>query len=87
VDPERIVITVKFFASLRDAVGTASVDVDAPDDLDGLLAALAGTLAKEGYEAITERSVRIAVNQTLVEGNSRLAPGDEVAFLPPVTGG
>jgi molybdopterin converting factor small subunit len=28
-----------------------------------------------------------AINQTVVDGNSPLQDGDEVAFFPPVTGG
>ena len=83
-------IAVRFFASLRDAVGTAGLDLElsmVPVDLDGLLGVLRERLDGEAYAAITGGSVRIAVNQTLVEGNAALTAGDEVAFLPPVTGG
>jgi molybdopterin synthase sulfur carrier subunit len=31
--------------------------------------------------------VLLAVNQTLVRGRAPLSPGDEVAFLPPMSGG
>jgi molybdopterin converting factor small subunit len=58
-----------------------------PTDLDALLGLLSDRLDGEAYAAITAVAVRIAVNQTLVEGNIPLALGDEVAFLPPVTGG
>ena len=34
-----------------------------------------------------QENVRIAVNQSLISGECALAAGDEVAFLPPVTGG
>jgi MoaE-MoaD fusion protein len=34
-----------------------------------------------------EKSLHIAVNQTIVAANEPLAPGDEVALLPPVCGG
>ncbi|TDJ40103.1 MAG: MoaD/ThiS family protein [Gammaproteobacteria bacterium] len=83
-------IAVRFFASLRDAVGTAGLDLGSsrmPADLDGLLCVLRERLDGEAYAAITGASVRIAVNQTLVEGNAALTAGDEVAFLPPVSGG
>lgn len=83
-------IAVRFFASLRDAVGTAEVSLAAPTlppDLDALLGVLRERLDGDAYAAITAAAVRIAVNQTLVEGNTALAAGDEVAFLPPVTGG
>jgi molybdopterin synthase sulfur carrier subunit len=84
------VIAVRFFASLRDAVGTAEVSLAAPTlpaDLDALLGVLRERLDRDAYAAITAAAVRVAVNQTLVEGNTALAAGDEVAFLPPVTGG
>jgi molybdopterin synthase sulfur carrier subunit len=84
------VIAVRFFASLRDAVGLAEVSLappELPSDLDALLGLLRHRLDGEAYAAITAVAVRIAVNQTLVEGNITLGLGDEVAFLPPVTGG
>ena len=31
--------------------------------------------------------IRFAINQSYVDGNTLLQDGDEVAFLPPVTGG
>lgn len=83
-------ITVRFFASLRDAVGDAALTFDAedvPSDLDALREQLGRTLDAGAFAAITADAVRVAVNQTLVEGNPPLVAGDEVAFLPPVTGG
>ena len=41
----------------------------------------------ERWPEIATPQVRIAVNQTLVQGIVSLAPGDEVAFLPPMSGG
>ena len=79
-------ITVLFFASLREDVGHAALTV-AADSTDALIDALEDVLSTEGYAAVREPNVRIAVNQTLIEGNTQLSPGDEVAFLPPVTGG
>ena len=32
-------------------------------------------------------SLRVAINQTLVEPDHLVQPGDELAFLPPFTGG
>ena len=83
-------IAVKFFASLRDVVGMAGLDLEpstVPADLDGLLCLLRERLETEAYAAITGASVRVAINKSLVEGNAALTAGDEVAFLPPVTGG
>ena len=83
-------IAVRFFASLHDEVGMADLRLTPPElpaDLDALLSLLRDRLDGEAYAAITAGAVRIAVNQTLIEGNTALALGDEVAFLPPVTGG
>jgi len=37
--------------------------------------------------ALNEPQVMVALNQILVDWDCNLQPGDEVAFLPPVTGG
>ena len=87
-------IRVLFFASLREAVGmdawTYPLDAaGSPLRLSALLAAMKPALGPDRYAALTAENVRIAVNQEFVEGTARidLKAGDEVAFLPPVTGG
>ena len=82
---------MKFFASLREAVGHAELTVQA-DNLAGVVDALSGMLSESGLAEIRAENVRISLNQTLVEGqasfaNVALSEGDEIAFLPPVTGG
>ncbi|MYE22702.1 MAG: MoaD/ThiS family protein [Gammaproteobacteria bacterium] len=81
-------LTVRFFASLRETVGVAEFDVEVdPPTLAGLRSALATRLTPEQFRAIDVADVRIAVNQAIVQGETPLRPGDEVAFLPRVTGG
>jgi molybdopterin converting factor small subunit len=41
----------------------------------------------ERWPELNAPGVLLAVNQTLVRGSIQLAPGDEVAFLPPMSGG
>jgi molybdopterin converting factor subunit 1 len=84
-------VDVKFFASLREQVGTAELQISA-SNLEALLNALRAHLSEPGFELLLSPNIRLAVNQDLVEGNWReaslvFASGDEVAFLPPVTGG
>ena len=81
-------VAVRFFASLREAVGRErmAVEVDSPT-LDGLRASLARHLSPAAWSALTAPGVRVAVNQAIAHGAARLDAGDEVAFLPPVTGG
>ena len=82
------IITVKFFARLREELETASLDVEAQPGLTagGLVRTLAG---KGGQWAQLDgaQPVMIAVNQVMTKPEKELQPGDEVAFFPPVTGG
>ena len=79
-------VTIRFFAQLRDVVGTDSLQF-AADDLEQVYAHLQRTLGSETYTQLRAENVRVAVNQDIVSANHRLVGGDEVAFLPPVTGG
>ena len=86
-------IRVLFFASLREAAGVAELLLPADAarqgalGLDGLMAALESRLGADACAALAADNVRIAVNRELANGAIALRAGDEVAFLPPVTGG
>lgn len=82
-------VRVVFFASLRDATGMADCQVEA-NSLPVLLDKMRSMFVAEVMTALTADNVRIAVNQQLLAGEQHdltLQSGDEVAFLPPVTGG
>jgi molybdopterin converting factor subunit 1 len=79
-------VSVKFFAQLREVTGTEGVQVDALD-LDGVLVELAKLYPEDVVAQLRGDNVRVAINQELVNGNPALTAGDEVALLPPVTGG
>ena len=81
-------VKVVFFASLREAVGIGETLVSA-HSLSSLIDALRTQLDATAIAALTAENVRIAINQTLVEegDNPSFSGGEEVAFLPPVTGG
>lgn len=83
-------IQLKFFASLREAVGTGSESVEVPADVTTagqvreFLRARGGAWA----EALAEgRALRIALNQQMADPAAPLTEGCELAFFPPVTGG
>ena len=81
-------VTVRFFASLREAVGLDSLRLELADaSLAGVHARLANELTAAQLEAVAASGVQVAVNQAIVQGDAQLASGDEIAFLPPVTGG
>ena len=81
-------ITVRYFASIREALGTGSETVQTQaatlGELRDELLARGGTHA----EALARhRAVRTALNQVMADETSALSDGAEVAFFPPVTGG
>lgn len=82
-------VRVLFFASLRETTGCAECRLELADaaDNDSLRAALHARLGADAIQALYAPNVRLALNQTLVYPPFRLQAGDEVAFLPPVTGG
>jgi molybdopterin synthase sulfur carrier subunit len=85
---ERAALKVLFFASLRDRLGCPGLELPLPqpptlEALQALLRERLGTVVA----VLAEPEVRIALNQELVDRSVVLNPGDEVAFLPPVTGG
>ncbi|MDE0659343.1 MAG: MoaD/ThiS family protein [Gammaproteobacteria bacterium] len=82
------VVAVRFFGSLREAVGLDALALDVEDAcISGVRARLASVLCADALRALSGQGVRVCVNQTIIRGNVELRPGDEVAFLPPVTGG
>ena len=77
-------VTVLYFASLRDAAGTASEIVDAGEsDLRTLYEALR---ARHGFSLPVDR-LRVAVDGAFAHWDDALSAGSEVAFIPPVSGG
>ncbi|MBS0391374.1 MAG: MoaD/ThiS family protein [Proteobacteria bacterium] len=83
-----ITITVRYFASIREAVGTGQETLQTGaatlgalrDDLIARGAPWADCLARE-------RAVRMALNQIMGQEATALTDGAEAAFFPPVTGG
>ena len=81
-------VRVRFFASLREAIDVDAVELALEDaSLAGVHAQLATLLDSAQCVALNAPGVQVAVNQVIVRGEAALRPGDEVAFLPPVTGG
>ena len=83
-------INVKYFAALREAVGTGQEQLDLPPDVATVGAVRELLRARGGVwaEALApERAVRMAHQQVMCDGAMPVAAGAEVAFFPPVTGG
>lgn len=81
-----MLITVRLFARLREIAGAPEVTVVVPERATVL----------DAWQSLAERfpalaayagSVSCAVNEDYARMQARLKDGDEVAFLPPVSGG
>ncbi|MDR0217236.1 MAG: molybdopterin converting factor subunit 1 [Comamonas sp.] len=81
-------ITVRYFASIREAMGTGSESLQTAAATVGALRAELMGKSEAAAQALAEgRAVRMALNQDMCAGDALLKSGDEVAFFPPVTGG
>ncbi len=84
--PAVVAIRVRLFAMQREQAGTRSVELELP----------VGATIEDAWTALVARhpilapgraSVRFARNGEYAEPSEPLAPGDEVACIPPVSGG
>lgn len=79
-----ICVHVRLFASYREAAGTSRMDAPLPvgarvrDLLEQLAAHMPALIRAPGM---------VAVNHTYVTAETELHDGDEVALIPPVSGG
>jgi molybdopterin converting factor subunit 1 len=78
--------TVKFFAALREIIGAGELTLDIPDGqtADGLFRELCTRYPRL---AAYDSSLFYSVNAEYVPPDHALKDGDEVAFIPPVSGG
>jgi molybdopterin synthase sulfur carrier subunit len=79
-----------YFAWVKERVGIGEETVTPPADVKDLAALVAWLRGRgAGYDrAFADlKAVRAAVNQEYVGFDHKVAPGDEVAFFPPMTGG
>lgn len=79
-------VTVRLFARLKELTGAAEIPRQLPD----------GSTAEDAWNALARdfpelarysTSVSCAVNESYARFTTPLSEGDEVAFLPPVSGG
>jgi MoaE-MoaD fusion protein len=81
-----MIVKIIFFAGAREAVGRREIllEVGSEETAGGLLAKVTDQFPSLHR---LSASFRLAVNHEYVEGTYRLADGDEVAMIPPVSGG
>jgi molybdopterin synthase sulfur carrier subunit len=83
-------INLRFFASVREALGVSQEAATLPAGVTTVGAVRTHLAARGGAwaEALApERSLRMAFNQVMCDPETAINDGCEVAFFPPVTGG
>jgi|TARA_B100000315_G_scaffold198040_1_gene189466 molybdopterin synthase sulfur carrier subunit len=75
-------IKVLFFGSLEDVVGVKEKDFSDINATDSLFKIL-----NKNYPKLNEKTFQVAVNQQIINTNTTLNDGDEIALLPPFVGG
>jgi molybdopterin converting factor subunit 1 len=79
-------VTVRLFARLRDIAGAAELVRDVPPG--ATIGSVWRDLAREFPDlANYERTISSAVNADYARMDRAIGDGDEIAFLPPVSGG
>jgi molybdopterin converting factor subunit 1 len=79
-------IHLKFFATLRDRFRTAEreIEIEAPREAGEIFFSL---FEDKDLAKRWARSIRFAVNSEYVAPETLVKEGDELAFIPPVSGG
>ena len=81
-----MLVTVRLFARLRDLAGTGELvrDVPGPTTVQSVWDGLVSEMPSLGEY---EKAMSVAVNAEYARMGAQVQEGDEVAFLPPVSGG
>jgi molybdopterin synthase sulfur carrier subunit len=83
-------IQLRFFASVREALGTSQEALVLPDHVRTVGAVRSHLCERGGVwaETLAEgRALRMAYNHEMTGESTAIAEDGEVAFFPPVTGG
>jgi molybdopterin synthase sulfur carrier subunit len=80
-------VQVRYFASLKEALGIGNETLELPAGVN-TVGGLRDWLASNGRDKLASaRNLRCAVNQDMAGVDAAVRDGDEIAFFPPVTGG
>ena len=80
---------VLLFGRLKDAFGASSIEMPEGVGTAAELRAMLAHLNPDLADMLRAKTVRIAVNQEMVtdEAGTRISAADEIALLPPLSGG
>jgi molybdopterin synthase catalytic subunit len=80
-------VTVRLFAILRERAGRDSVEIELPEGAT-VGDAFERLAAAPGLGELVERlPLRMAVNREYASAGTAIVPGDELALIPPISGG
>ena len=79
-----ITVHLQYFAILRDQRGELEENLSVPSQTVG---ELYQSLARRYDFTLERNALRVSVNQQFVDWSIPLQDGDEVVFIPPVSGG
>ena len=79
-------VTVRFFARLKELAGTDTMTVEVEEPATVAMVGRAATAIAPALNPF-ERALACAVNATFSRMSHEVSEGDDVAFLPPVSGG
>ena len=79
-------VRIRFFASIKEQLQQSDAELELPDsaNIEDLRRAIASAFPMIASQLTV---VRFAVNHAFVPADHLLAPGSEVALIPPVSGG
>ena len=85
-DTNAMRLNVLFFGRLKDAIGHGQESIEIPTDsrIEDLFA---HCVARYPELAAHRKAMAVSRNREFTAWTTALEPGDEVAFLPPVSGG
>ncbi len=79
-------VRVLLFGSLREAAGAKELSVEVPERASVVALRALLSSSQPAFQRFAGR-LRVAVNHEFADDDAMLSDGDEVAFLPPVSGG
>jgi molybdopterin converting factor subunit 1 len=79
-------VNVRLFAGLREMIGKPSIDVELPE---GATVATLKERIEQEYPLVRALSSSLvcAINEEYVPGDRPIRAGDDIALIPPVSGG
>ena len=80
-------IKLLLFAGCREAVGAKELELELPGTVSTVAAVMEGVLAEFPQLRGISKSAAVARNEEYVKGDAPIKDGDELAIIPPVSGG